>query len=277
MNIGIIGLGLIGGSLARDLSNAGWRVAGSDADRASLAAAMDSGAVQAELADEPGELDLIVIAVPVRSALDVVRQIGERIPESAGTVVTDVGSTKRSVIEAAVGAGLGRRFVGGHPMAGDDRSGWATARSGLFRGAPVWLCPAPGAKDFAVRRVERLWAVVGGRTERIDPAAHDRRMAFASHLPQVTASALAAAMDAAGVAPGDLGPGGRDTTRLAGSDPDLWSDIVLDNCDELRPAVAALIERLRALQRGMDSADRRAVRTWLAAAGTWSGRVPAGR
>lgn len=277
MTVGIIGLGLIGGSLARDLTRAGWRVAGSDTDPASLGAAMDSGAVQAELPDDPGTLDLIVIAVPVRSALDVVRQIGERIPEGARAVVTDVGSTKRSVIETAVAAGIGRHFIGGHPMTGDDRSGWTAARPGLFRDAPVWLCPAPGAKEFAVRRVETMWSVVGGRTERIDPAAHDRRMAFASHLPQVTASALAAALAAAGVTPGDLGPGGRDTTRLAGSDPEVWADIVLDNGDELRPAIAALIERLGALQHGIDSADGRALRTWLEAASRWSGRVPADR
>lgn len=275
MNVGIIGLGLIGGSLARDLTSAGWRVAGSDADRASLDAAMNSGAVQAELADEPGALDLVVVAVPVRSALDVVRRLGERIPQEATTVVTDVGSTKRSVIEAAVAAGVGRRFVGGHPMAGDDRSGWTAARAGLFRDARVWLCPAPGVEDFAVRRVERLWSAVGGRIERIDPAAHDRRMALASHLPQVTASALAAALHAAGVAPGDLGPGGRDTTRLAGSDPEMWSDIVLDNRDEIRPAITALIESLRALQLGMHNGDRDVVRTWLGAASRWTGRVPA--
>lgn len=273
MKVGIVGLGLIGGSLARDLTAAGWRVGGADTDRATLDAAMDSGAVRAAL-DEPRALDLIVIAVPVRSALDVVRQLGERIPEDATTVVTDVGSTKRSVIEAAVAAGIGRRFVGAHPMAGDDRSGWPAARTGLFRDAPVWLCPAPGADDSAVRRVEELWSVVGGRTACIDPAAHDRRMAFASHLPQVTASALAAALGTVGISFDDLGPGGRDATRLAASDPDLWSDIVLDNSDELEPAIAALVESLRALQRGLDGDDRAVVRGWLAAARRSSGRVP---
>lgn len=273
MNVGIVGLGLIGGSLARDLTGAGWWVAGSDMDVASLDAAMEAGAVQAAL-DQAAALDLVVIAVPVRSALGVVRQLSDQLPEDATTVVTDVGSTKRSVIQAAVAAGIGGRFVGSHPMAGDDRSGWPAARSGLFRGARVWLCPAPGAEDLAVRRVERLWSTVGGRTERIDPAAHDRRMAFASHLPQMTASALAATLAGAGIRHSDLGPGGRDATRLAASDPNLWADIVLDNRDELESALAAQIEGLRALQRAMASGDPAAVRHWLGTARGWSGLVP---
>lgn len=273
MNVGIVGLGLIGGSLALDLTRAGWRVTGSDRDPAILRAAMDAGAVQAELGDDPCVLDLIVIAVPVRAAVTAVRRLADRIPDEARTVVTDVGSTKRSVIAAAVAAGLARRFVGAHPMAGDDRSGWSAARPGLFRDAPVWLCPADGAEDVAIRRVERLWSAVGGRTERIDPAAHDRRMALASHLPQVTASALARALQAGGAAPEDLGPGGRDTTRLAGSDPEMWSDIFLDNSDEILPAITSLIERLRALQQGLEAADEVALLDWLEAARSWRRRT----
>lgn len=275
MNAGIIGLGLIGGSLALDLTRAGWRVTGSDRDPASLRAAIDAGAVQAELGDDPGALDLIVIAVPVLSALPIVRRLGDRIPEEAGTVVTDVGSTKRSVIAAAVAAGLGRRFVGGHPMAGHDRSGWSAARPGLFRDVRVWLSAAPDAADAAVRRVETLWTAVGGRTRRIDAVAHDQRMALVSHLPQVAASALAAVVATAGAGRDDLGPGGRDATRLAGSDPELWSDILLDNSPEILPAITALIDRLRALQHGIEAADEGAVLGWLQAGRSWGGADPA--
>lgn len=269
MKVGIIGLGLIGGSLARDLSDAGWRVTGTDRDDDTLRAAIDSGTVQAELDEGVQPLDLIVVAVPVRSALDVVRRLGRGAPNPSSPVITDVGSTKRSVVDAAVAAGLSERFVGGHPMVGDHRSGWSAARSGLFRGAPVWLCPAPDASPSAVGRVESLWAAVGGRTRRIDAAEHDRRMSFTSHLPQATSSALAATLASADLTPDDLGAGGRDATRLAGSDTDVWADILLDNADEVGPALDALVDNLRGLRHGIASRDGAAIRDWLETARAW--------
>lgn len=274
MNVGIVGLGLIGGSLARDLTDAGWRVTAADQDDETLRAAIDSGAVDAELDLEAQGLDLLVIAVPVRAALDVVRRLGGGPDGPSPPVVTDVGSTKRSVVDAAVAAGLGDRFIGGHPMAGDHRSGWSAARSGLFRGAPVWLCPAPGASPSAMRRVESLWAAVGAFTGTIDAAEHDRRLALTSHLPQAAASALAATLASAGLTPDDLGPGGRDVTRLAGSDPDMWTDILLDNADEVGPALDALADALRSLGHEITSGDDSAVRGWLDASRAWSASLP---
>lgn len=270
-SVGIVGLGLIGGSLARDLSAAGWRVLADDRDASTLRSAQDAGVVEGPI--EPatvGSLDLLVLALPVLAAPARLRQLAGSVTPDSHVVVTDVASTKRSVTAAALEAGLAPRFVGAHPMAGSHRSGWSASRTGLFRGCRVWTCPTSASQDGAVSRVETLWLSVGGQPERITPDDHDRLIGRASHLPQLTATALAATLSRHGIPHDALGPGGRDTTRLAGSDPDLWTDILLDNADHVAPALADLAHELTTLATLLLDADTHAVRDRLAAGRAWT-------
>lgn len=267
---GIIGLGLIGGSLARDLAAVGWRVLGDDQDAATLAAALTSGVVAAPLGEaDLDDLDLLVLAVPVRAAADPLRWLAANVDPGSGVVITDVGSTKRSVVAAAEAMGLAGRFVGSHPVAGSHESGWGAGRTGLFRGRTIWMCPASGSRAEAMRVVETLWRSVGGDPRRLDPAAHDRLLAAVSHLPQLAATSLAAVLDGQGIAPDDLGPGGRDTTRLAGSDPDMWTDIVLDNADAIVPVLEELVRELDELTRLVRQGNAGTVRSRLERARAW--------
>ncbi len=268
--VGIVGLGLMGGSLARDLDAAGWRVLGTDRDPATEAAARDAGIVVGPVA--PEEVDVLVLALPVRAAPAWLHRLRPRL--GPDTAITDVGSTKRSVVEAAEAAGLGPRFTGSHPMAGHHGSGWEASRTGLFRGAPVWLCPAHDAAPDAIARVVGLWEAVGAEPRRIDAHDHDRLLARASHLPQAAATALAAALARDGVAPDQLGPGGRDMTRLAASDPDVWADIMVDNSDQVALGLGALIDELTRLRRAVRDLDDATLRSLLAAGRAWSRGEP---
>lgn len=263
-SVGIIGLGLIGGSLARDLAARGLRVYAADRDSGSVGSAVDAQIVHAVLDDAlatPTALDALVLAVPVSSALEIIEVHADqlrRIP-----LITDVCSTKDSISQAAVRAGLGDCFVGSHPLAGDHRSGWAFSRTDLFRDAPVYVCPTPGTPAGSIAGIRALWESVGATVELIDPAAHDRLLAWTSHLPQVTATALASALAGTGITLDRLGPGGRDMTRLAGSSPDVWVPIALDNAGHLAPAIAALELELGRLRDALEHSDAERIRDFF--------------
>ncbi len=268
VTVGVVGLGLMGGSLGRDLVAAGWRVQGEDRDPDTARRARKAGIGPLE----PDAVDTVVLAVPVRSIPDRLRRLAAELP--ASVVVTDVGSTKRSVLEAAEAVGLGPRFVGSHPVAGDHRSGWPAARRGLFEGATVWCCDTPETTAFTRARVDALWRAVGAVPRSIDPVEHDRLMARASHAPQVVASALAVALARAGVALDRLGPGGHDMTRLAESDPGLWTDILADNHDQAGAALDAVIEALTRFRRALRESDHATLASLLTAARAWKRGEP---
>jgi prephenate dehydrogenase len=221
----IVGLGLIGGSLALALRRArpDWHLAGVDSDAATRAQALAAGAVDeaTELAQARlEECDAVVLAVPAPALLDL-------IPESAarmrpGAVLTDVCGAKEA--PCARGAGQQRAiFVGAHPMAGTEFRGFSAADAGLFRGATVAICPptaGPGASS-AVELVGELWRAAGAaKLLQVDPQEHDRAVTYASHLPYLAAAAVVRSLRSAGSAEElarDLAAGGfRDTTRLAG-------------------------------------------------------------
>ena len=267
--VAVIGLGLMGGSMARDLAARGRSVRAYDVDPAASAAAENDGVVRAagSLAEAVTGAELVVVATPVAAAARTVRELRDHVGDDA--VITDLCSTKRTVVEAAEAAGLGRRFVASHPMAGDHRSGWSAAREGLFEGATVWLCAAAEAAPGAVETVEGLWRELGASPVRSSADEHDRLVAWASHLPQVAASALAAAMARGGISADDLGPGGRDATRLAAGDPGLWTGILADNADEVGPALLALIHELIAVRRALFGADDATVRAVMEAGRDW--------
>jgi prephenate dehydrogenase len=269
-SVAIIGLGLIGGSLARDVAARGVRVLGWDADAEGLRAAVAEGVVHHPLADELRDVDqadAVVLAVPVLAAAEVLRTLA---PHLAGVrLITDVGSTKTSIVRAAEALGLGARFVGSHPLAGDHRSGWSASRAGLFDGARVFLCRTGTTEDDAILLASDLWTGVGGRPEVMDADEHDVRLAWTSHLPQVVSTALALTINQTGIPRGELGPGGRDVTRLAGSDPAMWADILLDNADALAPALGMMGAKLAALRHAVASGDREQLQRLLTEARGW--------
>ncbi len=248
----VIGLGLIGGSMARDLSARGVRVLGYDADPATLADALRDGGVHEALTADL-DVDLVVIAVPVSAAAAVLHGLGPRL--RAAKLITDAGSTKQSIVRAAEDAGLGARFVGSHPLAGDHRSGWAASRAGLFDNARVFLTPTASTDTRALDAAHALWRDLGARTEVVDAAEHDRRLASISHLPQVLATALASLLAAQGISRTDLGAGARDMTRLAGSSPGMWTAIATDNSLHLSAAIGVMEERLGALKDALAKGD----------------------
>lgn len=270
---GVIGLGLIGGSVARDLAVAGVEVSAYDADPAQLALAMEDGVVSRALdASYRGlcDADLIVVAVPVDAALAVLADIAPHV--ATGALVTDVGSTKASIVAQADRLGIGDRFVGSHPMAGDHRSGWNASRAGLFDGAPVYLCASSEADATAISRAEALWHGLGARTIAMDAGLHDEKLAWTSHLPHMIAVVLGLALDEGGVVRDELGPGGRDMTRIAGSSPRMWTAISVDNAPAIDAALAVAEREITTLRRAIASRDAGALAERFTAARGWFDR-----
>ena len=249
----IAGLGLIGGSMALalrrarpDLALAAWD------EEPVLEQALARNVIDA--ACRPEELedgDLFVVAAPPHPSLFLLDGLKALPP---GVIVTDVVSTKRVIVDAAIAKGI--RFVGGHPMAGSEQTGLAHARADLFD-TKRWFLVDTGAGDEANDAVEALVAVTGARPEWIEATHHDRLMAALSHLPQIAASALMAVSGRmAGESNLDLaGTGLRDTTRLAGSDPDLWSEIAASNAEELSRAVRELRQQLERVEKSLDASE----------------------
>jgi prephenate dehydrogenase len=243
--VAIVGLGLVGGSLARALTRRGYRVTGIDwplvVRRALATGAIARGATRAEAA---ASADLVVLAAPPATNLRLLRRLSRVAPPDLA--LTDVSSVKREIVGEARRLGL-RGFVGGHPMAGTEKRGFAASAAGLFAGATWWLVPSSDAR--ANRLVRRVVRDAGARPVATDAAGHDRVMAFLSHAPQVVAWALRDAARGDRVARRHLrraGPGFRDMTRLARSPRALWQDILTANRSEVRRALLGLA---RALER----------------------------
>jgi prephenate dehydrogenase len=243
----IVGVGLIGGSLARDLRVTGsvGEVVGYGRGLDNLQLAVELGVIDraaVSLDDAVRDADMVVLAVPVGAIGDVLANIAPSLAE--GCVVTDVGSVKGSVVAAArpVLGGRFAQFVPGHPIAGTERSGVRASLTGLFRDRRVILTPEPDTDGEAVNRVRAMWELTGAQVVTMSAVEHDQVLAASSHLPHVLAYALLdlfVRMDdhrkifecAAG--------GFRDFTRIASSDPVLWRDICLAN----RDAIAAILRQ----------------------------------
>jgi len=253
----ILGVGLIGGSWARALKEAGavGEVVGWGRDAARLSQAQSLGVIdraEQDLAQAVTGAELVVLATPI----SVMAGLFERLAALPldDLVVTDVGSVKAEVVRMAR-AGLGARFsrfVPGHPVAGDEKTGAAAARADLFQGHRVVLTPAAETDAAALALVRRLWETAGAEVVEMDAAHHDRLLAATSHLPHVLAFALVDCL--AGGEGGEeilryAAGGFRDLTRIASSDPVMWRDICLANREAL---LAALGEFESHLQRVKD-------------------------
>ena len=239
----IAGLGLIGGSLARDLRRLGWHVTGVDRAavrrRARRAGAIDAGSER--LGPALAAAELLVIAAPPRASLALLRQAARIAPDLC---ITDVVSVKRPICREAERLGLAG-FVGGHPLAGSEAAGFGASREGLFRGRRWALCPLAATRQTALRRVRGLVRAAGARPEIVDPGRHDRAVAALSHLPQLVAWALVGTSRGLGADERRLaGPAFAQMTRLARSPWPLWREILGANSDEVSAALDAFRRRL---------------------------------
>jgi prephenate dehydrogenase len=268
-NATIVGLGLIGGSIARDLAAMGVRVRGYDADREQLDAAVRDGIVSDPLDSDfrGAESDVIVLAVPVDQAPAMLRRLAG-VARSA-RLVTDVGSTKASIVNEARDLGLEGCFVGAHPMAGDHRSGWAASRRNLFADALVYLCPTSSARTPVVDDATQFWRSLGASPCLMEAEAHDRHVAWTSHVPHLVSMALGLALAGAGIERDALGPGGRDVTRLAGSSPEMWTAIASDNRAAIDEALASAEHEVAGFRAALKSGDQTLLRERFAAAQAW--------
>jgi prephenate dehydrogenase len=255
--VAILGLGLIGGSIAlaaRQIWPKGL-VIGVD-NKEVLEQAMVRHAIDVA-ADEPyviAEADLVILAAPVRQNLQLLAQMDDYVAQAA--VITDVGSTKRAIVEAARALPSRFTFVGGHPMGGAARGGFDAARPDLFKGRPWIFTPHTDAAGDALEKLCAFTSAFGALPKTMGASEHDRLLAFLSHLPQLTASALMSIIgDEAGDALALAGRGLVDTTRLAGSPAGIWQDIGATNAEQLRRELDALIARLTELRDDLEEGE----------------------
>jgi prephenate dehydrogenase len=284
----VAGVGLIGGSFALALKQAGvvGRVVGLGRTRRSLERAVELGVID-EAADDAGaalaNADLVMLAMPVGQTAAVLARIASHL--GPGAVVTDAGSTKRDVIDAARAtlAGAFPRFVPGHPIAGAETSGADAARAELFRGRKTVLTPVPETDPRAAALVAAAWRACGADVREMPADEHDRVFAAVSHLPHLLAFALVhdvAAQPNAATLFDYAASGFRDFTRIASSHPEMWRDICIANRESLDAALARYQSELESLRRLLAAGDAEAIERIFGEArdarNAWLARIESG-
>ena len=267
--LGLVGLGLLGGSVAKAARAQGLadEIVAVGRDRARIEPALRDGAIDrasTDIAEGVAGVDFCLLATPVATLSALLPDVWRALPSDA--VLTDVGSTKVAIGETAERLAAARplAFVGSHPMAGSEQAGYRVSRADLFRGATVIITPTERTDSHAVKRVAEFWEALGGRLVTLDPVTHDRATAAISHLPHLVADALVDAvvrMDPRffGVA----GRGFKDTTRIAASDPRMWREIFQENRAGLAEALAAFRAALDDLERLIAHDDAPAIEAAL--------------
>jgi prephenate dehydrogenase len=264
LRIAVIGVGLIGGSVALAVrERAGATVAGFDRSPDAVDKAAERGAVDraaASIEEAVADAEAVFVAVPVGSLPDAVATALATAPEDC--VVTDVGSTKRAVTAAHDDP----RFVGGHPLAGAETAGVEHARADLFENATWYLTPTSRTSGILYERLHRLLHALGARPTAIEADTHDTILAAVSHLPHVLANVLvsqaADTLAAGGERLPATGPSFRDATRVAGASSAIWTDIYLANRDALAQEIDAAINRLTEVRDSLISADAERITAW---------------
>lgn len=260
--VAVVGVGLIGGSVGLALKARGLArtVVGIGRTPKTLAEAKARGAVDdttTDLAAGVAGADLVVVAAAVSSIPSLLDAIDGAARK--GTLLTDAGSTKRTIVSAWERRRKSRRcrFVGAHPIAGSHRSGPAAADGGLFTGRVTVVTPATATPEKDTREAAEFWSALGSTVFVTGPREHDRILAATSHVPHLVAAALAAATPADSLR--FTAGGWRDSTRIAAGDPDLWADILLDNAAEVTRALARVRRVTDRLAAALDAGDRRAI------------------
>ncbi len=271
----ILAPGLIGGSVARSARARG--VAGRIviwARRPETRQAVAEAKLGDATAETPEEAvqgaDFVVIAAPVDAIVPLTRQIAPHL--KPGAIVTDVGSVKAEITREGQAAlsGKGAHFVGAHPMAGSEKTGWEYGNSTLFTGRTCFVTPGKHTDKKALKAVANFWSGLGGNVVTVDPEMHDQIVAHISHLPQVVASALGAFLSTQDPGWRDFAGGGlRDTTRIAASDPKLWRTILEQNRPEVLKALGGLRAELAVFESALQRGDWAAVTKHLERGSTW--------
>ena len=289
--VAVVGVGLIGGSFALALKEAKacGHVVGVGRNPANLQLALSRGAIDSMQSD-PGraaeDADLVLVAAPVGQFPKIFRAVGAAL--KPGAILTDAGSTKRDVVEAARKALKKKigQFVPAHPIAGAEKSGAGAANAELFRGRRVVITPLKENASAAVEKINQAWSSCGARTSQMTPEQHDAVFAAVSHLPHLLAYALV--HDVAGRKNSSelfsFAAGGfRDFTRIASSNPEMWRDICVANADKLGAELASYAKKLAAMKKLLIRRDAKALEklfdeardardNWLQK--TWAGRKP---
>lgn len=262
--LAIIGVGLIGGSLARALREAGavGSVVGIGRSRANLEEALSLGIcdeITQDLLEGVKGADVVFISVPVCSIPAVVAEIAPAL--SKGCIVTDGGSVKSAIVmecEAQIPAGC--HFVGGHPIAGTEHSGASASFATLYKGKRCILTPTEHTDANALAKIDRLWRLTGADVCIMEPEHHDRIFAEISHLPHAVAYALVHAVGTADVEGENVlsytAGGFRDFTRIASSDPVMWRDIAMMNRAALLASIDGFSASLAELRKRIDNGDQ---------------------
>jgi prephenate dehydrogenase len=267
--LSLVGLGLLGGSVAKAARAQGLadEIVAVGRERARLEPALREGTVDrisTSLEEGVAGADFCLLATPVATLTALLPAVWHALPADA--LLTDVGSTKTGIVRAAEALGRTRPlgFVGSHPMAGSEQSGYAVSRPDLFHRATVILTPTERTDSHAVKQVGAFWEALGGRLVTLDPVTHDRATAAISHLPHLVADALVDAV--VRMDPRFLevaGRGFRDTTRIAASDPRVWREIFQENRAGLAEALGAFRAALDELERLLDTGDVTAIEAAL--------------
>ncbi len=272
--ITIVGVGLLGGSIglaARQRRLAG-EVAGYVRRKASLKDCEKAGAVDfatTDLLATVSNADLIFLCTPLAQMRSLAEQILPALKR--GAIVTDVGSVKAEVVREleSIIAKAGAHFIGSHPMAGGEKMGVLAARADLFKCAVNILTPTKKSNPAAVRKLEQFWQSLGARTLRLDAAQHDLLVSRTSHLPHITAAALAnLVLNPANpkAQAGLCATGFRDTTRIASGSPEMWRDIALANRKNVSQSVDAFVGELKKFQTALKKNDVKAVEAFFTSA-----------
>jgi prephenate dehydrogenase len=273
--VAIVGLGLMGGSLARALKALPEppHIRAASLDPGDVSAGLASGAV-----DEGSDVteamvrdrDLVVYATPLTATLRLLEEHGASLGREC--VVTDVASLKGPVLARAREVGLEAQYVGSHPMVGGTGAGFEYSREDLFRSARVWIAAGAGAVQDSVDRVTRLWRAMGASPAEIGALEHDRSMVWLSHLPQIASNALALTLRDAGFERAQLGSGGADMTRLAGSAPEMWQDLLTLAPPSLDMALGALVDAVEGMRSLLDAQNFKGIEELMRQTRSWVGR-----
>ncbi len=266
----VVGLGLIGSSVALALKAVGWYVSGADLDDSIVAHALDVSLIEGT---EVAEANLVVVATPARAVLDVVREILLK-SDREDLIVTDVAGVKGTIV-----AGVSDpRFLGGHPMAGSELRGLAGARADLFEGCTWVLTPTQATAPSTYGVLHGILREIGANVVAVGAFDHDRLVAVASHVPHLLAGTLM--NEATDIAEQDavllqLAAGGfRDMTRIAAGDPSIWPDVLFENRDAVTSTLDALVRRLDGLRTALATQDRSALTASLTRAAEARRRLP---